>query len=87
MRAESIAYVPFTFTTTIYEQYNSEGYVKRAVLNNSRLAVGRTAESSYIIWYSEEWGEEYGFLQLDCGEEKTGKDDIMLICGDVRGDW
>ena len=49
MRAESIAYVPFTFTTTIYEQYNSEGYVKRAVLNNSRLAVGRTAEASYSI--------------------------------------
>ena len=87
MRAESIAYVTFTFTTTIYEQYNSEGYFKRAVLNISRLAVGRTAKASYSIWDSAKWDKEYVVIQLDWREVKTGKDDIMLMGGDVCGDW
>ena len=51
--AESIDSVHFPFTATIYQQDNSEGYFKRAVLNNSRLASGRTAEASYSIWDSE----------------------------------
>ena len=45
MRAESIASVTFTFTTTIYQQDNSEGYFKISDLNSSRLAVVRTAEA------------------------------------------
>ena len=49
MRDESIAYVTFPFTTTIYQQENPEGYFKREVLNNSRLAVERTAEASHSI--------------------------------------
>ena len=53
MRAEIIASVTFPFTTTTYQQENSVVYYKRAVLNDSRLAVGRTAKASYIIWYSE----------------------------------
>ena len=85
--AESIASVNFTFTTTIYQQDNSEGYFKRGLLIISRLSVGRTDEASYSIWDSEEWYERYGVLQLDWREVKTGKDDIMLMGGDVRGDW
>ena len=50
MRDESIASVTFTFTTTIYQQENSEGYFKISVLDNSRFAVGCTDEASYIIW-------------------------------------
>ena len=50
IRDESIASVTFTFTTTIYQQENSEGYFKISVLDNSRFAVGCTAEASYIIW-------------------------------------
>ena len=48
---------------------------------------GRTDKSSYIIWGSSEWDEEYGALQLDWIEVKTVKDDIMLMVGDVYGDW
>ena len=36
--AKIIASVTFNFTTTIYQSKNSDGYFKRAVLNNSRLA-------------------------------------------------
>ena len=57
MRAESIASVTFPFTTTIYQQYNSDEYIKRSVLNNSRLAVGLTTKDLYIIWDSVEWDE------------------------------
>ena len=87
MRAESIASVTFLFTTTIYQQYNSDEYIKRSVLNNSRLAVGLTTKDLYIIWDSVEWDEQYGVVQLDWRELKTGKDDIMLMGGDFRGDW
>ena len=87
MRAESITSVPFPFATTLFQQENSEGYFKRAVLNNSRLPVGRNAKTSYSIWDLAEWDEEYGALQLDWREAKTGKYDIMLMGGDVRGDW
>ena len=31
--------------------------------------------------------EEYGVLQLDLREIKTGKDDIILMGGDVGVDW
>ena len=51
------------------------------------MPIGRTDEASYIIWDSEEWDDKYGVLQLDWIEVKTGKDDIMLMDGDVRGDW
>ena len=60
MRAESIP-----FTTTIYQQDNSERYFNRAVLNDSSLVVGCTAEASYSIWDSAEWDKDYGVLQLD----------------------
>ena len=40
---ESIASVPFTFTTTIYQQENWYGYFNRVVLNSSRLAVRHIA--------------------------------------------
>ena len=59
----------------------------REVLNNSRLVVGRTAEASYRIWDSAEWKEDYGVLQLYWREVNKGKYDIMLMGGDVRGDW
>ena len=55
MRAKSIASVPFSFRTITHQQENSEGYFERAVLNNSMLAVGRTAEALYRIWESVEW--------------------------------
>ena len=87
MCAESIASVTFPFTKTIYQQDNLELYFNRAVLNNSRLGVGRTDESSYRIWDLAEWDEEYRVLQLDWRKVKTGKDDIMLMGGDVCGDW
>ena len=87
MRAESVASVPFTFTTTKYQQENPEGYFKREVLNNSRLAVERTAEASHSIQDSAKQDKEYGSIQLDCREVKTGKGDIMLMGDDVRGDW
>ena len=87
MRAESIASVSFPFTTTIYQQENSEGYFERAVLNNSMLEVGRTAKASYRIWDSAEWYKEYGFLHLYWREVNTGKDDIMLMGVDIHGDW
>ena len=51
------------------------------------MAVGRTAEYPYIIWESAEWDEEYGVLQLDWREIKTGKDDIMFMGDDARDDW
>ena len=87
MRAKSIAYVPFYFITIIYQQKNSEGYFERAVLNNSMLEVGRTAEASYRIWDSVEWYKEYGFLHLYWREVNTRKYDIMLMGVDVHGDW
>ena len=86
MRDESIASVNFPFTTTINQQDNSYGYFNISVLNNLRLAVGHTSEASYSIWDSEEWDEEYGVLHLDWREVNTGKDDIMLMGGDFRGD-
>ena len=51
------------------------------------MSVGSTIRYSYRIWDSEEWEEEYVFIQLDCREVNTGKYDIALIDGDVRGDW
>ena len=45
IRAESVASVPFPFTKTIYQQDSSVGYFKRAVLHNSSLVVGCTAEA------------------------------------------
>ena len=48
------------------------------------MVAGRTAEYSYRIWYSEKQGGEYGVIQLDCRDVKTGKGDIMLMGGDIR---
>ena len=50
------------------------------------MAVGCTAEASYSIWELAEWEKEYVVLQFDWREVKTGKGDIMLMVGDVRGD-
>ena len=85
--AESLASVPFTFTTTIYQQKNSDRYFKSAVLNISRLAEGSTDESSCSIWDSTEQDKDYGDLHLDCIEVKIGKEDIIMMGGDVCGDW
>ena len=60
---------------------------KRAILINSRLEVGRTGVYSYRIWDSKEWDEDYGVIQLEQREVKKGKDDIILVSGDVHGDW
>ena len=51
--AEIIASVNFYFTSTIYQQDNLDGLLKTSVLNNSRLSVGITDNSSYIIQDSE----------------------------------
>ena len=48
--------------------------------------LGCTAKYLYSIWDSAEWDEEYGVLQFNWIELKTGKYDIMLMVGDVHGD-
>ena len=83
----SISSVTFPFLTTIYQQENSDGYFNILVLSNSHLSVGSTIRYSYRIWDSEEWEEEYVFIQLDCREVNTGKYNMALMGGDVRGDW
>ena len=50
------------------------------------LAEGISSESSYNIWDSEKWYEEYGSLQLYWREVKVGKYYIILMCGNVHGD-
>ena len=87
IRAENIASFIFPFTTTIYHQENSDVYFNIAVLNNSSLAEGSTAKSSYSIWDLTEWDEEYAAQQLERRKVNTGKDDIMLMGGDICGDW
>ena len=52
-----------------------------------RLAEDITSESSYSIWDLAECYEEYLSIQLDWREVKVGKDDIILMGGDIRGDW
>ena len=71
----------------VLQQLHNNRYFKIPVLNNSGLAVGRTVEASCSIWDLAEWDEEYGVIQLYWRQLKTGKDDIMLMGGDVRGDW
>ena len=47
--AEIFSSDPFPFTTNLYQQENSDKYLKISVINNSGLVVGRTAETSYRI--------------------------------------
>ena len=79
--------VAFTCTKTVLKKENPEGYFKRLVLCNLRLEVGRTNKYPYIIWDSKEWCKEYGVLHLGWREVNTWKDDIMLMDGDVCGNW
>ena len=51
------------------------------------LVVGQTSDASYRIWDLEEWDEKYRVIHLNWRKFKTGKDDIMLMDGDVHGDW
>ena len=85
IRAENIASFNFPFKTTIYQQENSGVYFNIAVLNNSSFSEGSTAESSYSIWDSIEWDEQYAAHQLYWRKVNTGKDYIMLMGGDICG--
>ena len=64
----------------ITEQFG--GIKKRAVLKKLRLV-----DSSYSIWDSSEWYEDYDIIQLYFREVKTGNKYIIIMGGDVCGDW
>ena len=58
-----------------------------AVINNSSLAEGSTAESSYSISELIELDEWYGVLQLDWRELNTGKKYIIIMGVDFHVYW